>query len=205
MRPFFFAPPPSPCPPDEYRHRFARQTRRTRRRDPALLRDGTDEGGTASRVLRARCYPHGHRRAGFHCAGAGRRSGRALRRGVTQYTSALGIAPLREAIAAHYARAYGLTISPERIVVTAGASAALLLACLALVGRDDEVLMPDPSYPCNRHFVAAAEGRVLVPSGPDARFQLTEDDVRTRWATARAACCSRRRLTRPARRSNPTN
>ncbi|KML62420.1 aminotransferase [Burkholderia cepacia] len=106
----------------------------------------------------------------------------ALRRGVTQYTSALGIAPLREAIAAHYLRAYGLTISPERIVVTAGASAALLLACLALVGRDDEVLMPDPSYPCNRHFVAAAEGRaVLVPSGPDARFQLTEDDVRTRW------------------------
>ncbi|PFH26864.1 MULTISPECIES: pyridoxal phosphate-dependent aminotransferase [Burkholderia] len=106
----------------------------------------------------------------------------ALRRGVTQYTSALGIAPLREAIAAHYARAYGLTISPERIVVTAGASAALLLACLALVGRDDEVLMPDPSYPCNRHFVAAAEGRpVLVPSGPEARFQLTADDVRTRW------------------------
>ncbi|WP_049021886.1 pyridoxal phosphate-dependent aminotransferase, partial [Burkholderia cenocepacia] len=54
--------------------------------------------------------------------------------------------------------------------------------CLALVGRDDEVLMPDPSYPCNRHFVAAAEGRpVLVPSGPDARFQLTEHDVRTHW------------------------
>ncbi|OXH81439.1 aminotransferase, partial [Burkholderia multivorans] len=90
--------------------------------------------------------------------------------------------PLREAIAAHYARAYGLTIAPERIVVTAGASAALLLACLALVGRGDEVLMPDPSYPCNRHFVAAAEGRpVLVPSGPEARFQLTADDVRTRW------------------------
>ncbi|WP_323118409.1 pyridoxal phosphate-dependent aminotransferase [Burkholderia alba] len=107
----------------------------------------------------------------------------ALRQGVTQYTSALGIAPLREAIAAHYARAYGLTIAPERIVVTAGASAALLLACLALVGRDDEVLMPDPSYPCNRHFVAAAEGRaVLVPSGPDARFQLTSDDVKQRWS-----------------------
>ncbi|WP_414444131.1 pyridoxal phosphate-dependent aminotransferase [Burkholderia sp. 22PA0106] len=106
----------------------------------------------------------------------------AMRRGVTQYTSALGIAPLREAIAAHYLRTYGLTIAPERIVVTAGASAALLLACLALVGRDDEVLMPDPSYPCNRHFVAAAEGRpVLVPSGPEARFQLTADDVRERW------------------------
>ncbi|WP_179404393.1 pyridoxal phosphate-dependent aminotransferase [Burkholderia guangdongensis] len=106
----------------------------------------------------------------------------ALRRGVTQYTGALGISRLREAIAGHYARAYGLTVSPERIVVTAGASAALLLACLALVGRDDEVLMPDPSYPCNRHFVAAAEGRaVLVPSGPEARFQLTADDVRRLW------------------------
>ncbi len=106
----------------------------------------------------------------------------AMRRGVTQYTSALGIASLREAIAAHYRHAYGLEIAPERIVVTAGASAALLLACLALVGRDDEVLMPDPSYPCNRHFVSAAEGRaVLVPSGPEARFQLTADDVRERW------------------------
>ncbi|MEX3605952.1 MAG: pyridoxal phosphate-dependent aminotransferase [Burkholderia sp.] len=106
----------------------------------------------------------------------------AMRRGVTQYTSALGLAPLREAIAAHYVRAYGLEIAPERIVVTAGASVALLLACLALVGRDDEVLMPDPSYPCNRHFVAAAEGRpVLVPSGPEARFQLSVQDVRERW------------------------
>ncbi|WP_186109488.1 pyridoxal phosphate-dependent aminotransferase [Burkholderia gladioli] len=106
----------------------------------------------------------------------------AMWRGVTQYTSALGIAPLREAIAAHYARAYGLEIAPERVIVTAGASAALLLACLALVGRDDEVLMPDPSYPCNRHFVAAAEGRpVLVPSGPEARFQLSAKDVRERW------------------------
>ena len=45
-------------------------------------------------------------------------------------------------------------VDPARIVVTAGASAALLLACTALVDRDDEVLMPDPCYPCNRHFVA---------------------------------------------------
>lgn len=106
----------------------------------------------------------------------------ALRRGVTQYTGALGIAALREAIAGHYASVYGITIDPGRIVVTAGASAALLLACAALVDRDDEVLMPDPSYPCNRHFVAATEGKpVLVPSGPQARFQLTAGDVERRW------------------------
>lgn len=106
----------------------------------------------------------------------------ALRRGVTQYTGALGIAPLREAIATHYRRTYGLAIDPARIVITAGASAALLLACAALVDRDDEVLMPDPSYPCNRHFVATMEGKpVLVPSGPDVRFQLTAADIEWLW------------------------
>ena len=106
----------------------------------------------------------------------------ALRRGVTQYTSALGLHELREAIAAHYQHAYGLTVDPARVVVTAGASAALLLACTALVDRDDEVLMPDPCYPCNRHFVSAAEGKpVLVPSGPQARFQLTAADVERLW------------------------
>ncbi|ACC69806.1 pyridoxal phosphate-dependent aminotransferase [Paraburkholderia phymatum] len=107
---------------------------------------------------------------------------RALRSGATQYTGALGIHPLREAIAGHYKHTYGLEIDPARIVVTAGASAALLLACAALVDRDDEVLMPDPSYPCNRHFVAAAEGKpVLVPSGPAERFQLTANDVERLW------------------------
>ena len=106
----------------------------------------------------------------------------ALRRGVTQYTSALGLHALREAIAGHYAQFYGISVDPARIVVTAGASAALLLACAALVDRDDEVLMPDPCYPCNRHFVVAAEGKpVLVPSGPAERFQLTAADVERLW------------------------
>jgi len=102
----------------------------------------------------------------------------ALKSGVTQYTNALGIHALREAIAGHYAHAYGLDVDPARIVVTA----ALLLACTALVDRDDEVLMPDPCYPCNRHFVTAAEGKpVLVPSGPAERFQLTAADVERLW------------------------
>ncbi|MFB9122125.1 pyridoxal phosphate-dependent aminotransferase [Paraburkholderia dipogonis] len=106
----------------------------------------------------------------------------ALRRGVTQYTSALGLHALREAISAHYADFYGVDVDPARIVVTAGASAALLLACAALVDRDDEVLMPDPCYPCNRHFVIAAEGKpVMVPSGPAERFQLTAADVERLW------------------------
>ncbi|MBV8666860.1 MAG: pyridoxal phosphate-dependent aminotransferase [Burkholderiaceae bacterium] len=107
---------------------------------------------------------------------------KAMADGKLQYTSALGIHPLREAIAAHYRRVYGLKISPSRIVVTAGASAALLLACAALVEAGTEVLMPDPSYPCNRHFVAAFDGRAaMVPCGPEQRFQLSDAQVREHW------------------------
>ncbi len=109
---------------------------------------------------------------------------RAMANGKLQYTSALGIPSLREAIADHYRRVYGLTIAPSRIVVTAGASAALLLACAALVEPGTEVLMPDPSYPCNRHFVAAFEGIAkLVPSGPLDRFQLSDTTVREQWTS----------------------
>jgi len=107
----------------------------------------------------------------------------AIQKGATQYTESLGLPALREAIAGHYARAYGLDIAPQRIVVTAGASAGLLLACAALVTEGDEVLMPDPSYPCNRHFVSAFGGNaVLVPSGPAERYQLTADHVAQHWS-----------------------
>jgi len=59
----------------------------------------------------------------------------------------------------------------------------LLLACAALVEKDAEVLMPDPSYPCNRHFVAAFEGKsTLIPSGPEHRFQLSPQMVRDNWS-----------------------
>jgi aspartate/methionine/tyrosine aminotransferase len=69
--------------------------------------------------------------------------------GHTQYTQALGLPELREKISAWYASRFKVSISPSRIVLTAGASAALQLACLALIEAGDEMLMPDPSYPCN--------------------------------------------------------
>ncbi|GMV57800.1 MAG: aminotransferase [Betaproteobacteria bacterium] len=109
----------------------------------------------------------------------------AIGKGTTQYTPALGIQPLRRAIAGWYAARYGLRVDPERVVVTAGASAALLLVFAALVERDAEVLMPDPTYPCNRHFVAAFEGRArLLPCGPQTRFQLTAEQVDSNWSAA---------------------
>ncbi len=110
---------------------------------------------------------------------------RAMADGRLQYTSAVGIPSLREAIAAYYQRVYGLQVAPSRIIVTAGASAALLLACAALVEKGAEVLMPDPSYPCNRHFVAAFDGRAkMIPSGPQQRFQLSDAEVREHWGPA---------------------
>ena len=111
---------------------------------------------------------------------------RAIRDGRSQYTHALGLTPLREAIAHWYHTRWGLKVDPARIVVTAGASAALQLACLALIEAGDEVLMPDPSYPCNRQFVQAAEGRaVMIPSGPEQRFQLSADQVEAHWTPAK--------------------
>jgi aspartate/methionine/tyrosine aminotransferase len=106
----------------------------------------------------------------------------AIRRGNTAYTPALGLPALREAIAAFHQRAYGLAVDPQRVVVTAGASGALMLACAALFGRGDEVLMPDPCYPCNRHFVAnvGAQAR-LIPTTPAERFHLTAQQVEQHW------------------------
>jgi aspartate/methionine/tyrosine aminotransferase len=107
---------------------------------------------------------------------------RALHEGRTQYLPALGLDTLRERLSQWYADRFGLQVPARRIVITAGASAALQLACLALIEAGDEVLMPDPSYPCNRQFVQAAEGRaVLLPCAADQRFQLQADQVREHW------------------------
>lgn len=109
----------------------------------------------------------------------------ALQAGRTRYTPALGLPALRAAIAKHYADLYRVEMVAERIVVTAGASGALLLACAALVNPGAEVLMADPGYPCNRHFVAAVDGIArLVSCGPQARFQLLPDAAAAAWSDA---------------------
>lgn len=104
--------------------------------------------------------------------------------GATQYTNALGLEPLREAISAWYQSRFNVDVPARRIVITAGASAALQLACLALIEAGDEILMPDPSYPCNRHFVSAAEGVArLIPTGAAERYQLSAQQVQAHWGS----------------------
>lgn len=105
--------------------------------------------------------------------------------GRTQYTHATGLPELRARIAAWYATRFGVDVDPACIVITAGASAALQLACLALFEPGDEVLMPDPSYPCNRHFVAAVGGQArLLPTTAHGRYQLDAASVAAAWGPA---------------------
>lgn len=107
---------------------------------------------------------------------------RAIQEGKTQYTHANGLDPLREKISAWYLQRFNVNVPASRIVITAGASAALQLACLALIDSGDEILMPDPSYPCNRQFVRAADGVAkMIATTPQERFQLSAAKVQEHW------------------------
>ena len=109
---------------------------------------------------------------------------RAIGDGRTAYTHALGLDALRERLSHWYSTRFGVAVPASRIVVTSGASAALQLACLALIEAGDEVLIPDPCYPCNRQFVQAADGRaILLPTTASQRFQLSAAQVREHWQT----------------------
>jgi aspartate/methionine/tyrosine aminotransferase len=122
----------------------------------------------------------------------------ALRSKPMFYTSALGIQPLREAIAGWYKSALHVDVTPERVVVTAGSSAALLLALTALVDPGDEVLMGDPCYPCNRNFVHAVSGCPrLLPTAAERGYQITAEALH-------AAVTERSRAVIAASPSNPT-
>jgi aspartate/methionine/tyrosine aminotransferase len=108
---------------------------------------------------------------------------RALERGDLFYTPALGFPELRAAIARYYGTHHGVEIAPERIAVTSGSSAALLLALGVLMNAGAEVLVTDPGYPANRHFVRLLDGvPVNVAVGPDSRYQMTPELLERYWS-----------------------
>lgn len=83
---------------------------------------------------------------------------RATEAGLSGYTAPAGVPALREAIAHYYDEHFGASVDPGRVLVTSGASGALLLASMALIDPGDEVLMADPAYPANQNFVRGAGG-----------------------------------------------
>lgn len=112
----------------------------------------------------------------------------ALVAGETHYTPAMGLPALREAISTFYRERYGVAVPAERIVITPGASGALLLALGVLLDRDSEVLMADPGYPCNRHFVRFVEGAARgIPVDATTGYQLNTELLQQHWAEATRA------------------
>lgn len=106
----------------------------------------------------------------------------AIDKGLTQYTPAGGIPELRSAISHWYKTRYGLDIAPERILVTPGASGALLMVFSLLVDPGQTFMMSDPGYPCNRQFLRLIEARgQLVPCSVEDDFQLTPEAIRENW------------------------
>jgi len=104
----------------------------------------------------------------------------ALQAGKTHYAPDLGLPALRDAIARSYAPA--IQVDPEQVVVTPGSSGALQLIFAAILSPGDEVLLTDPGYPCNRHFVRLFEGVPLsVPADASTSYQLTADLIRRHW------------------------
>ena len=123
---------------------------------------------------------------------------KAIADGRVRYTSSLGIPELREAISGYYADRFGLDVPARRVVVTPGASGALLLALAATIDRDDQVLLADPGYPCNRNLIRMCEGEpVGIPVGALTDYQLTAGLVSGRWTP-------RTRAVLLATPSNPT-
>ncbi|MCW5603957.1 MAG: pyridoxal phosphate-dependent aminotransferase [Burkholderiales bacterium] len=123
---------------------------------------------------------------------------RAVDKGDLFYTPALGLPELREKIAGFYRSRYGVEVSSSRIIITSGSSGALLLAAAVLVDPGDQVLMADPGYPANRHFVRMMEGEpVGVAVGADSQYQLTPELLERRWGDRTVAAL----LASP---SNPT-
>ncbi len=106
---------------------------------------------------------------------------RAIKDGRTKYTSSLGILPLREAVAEHYAATYGVRIAADQVLVTPGTSPAMLLLFGYLLDPGDEVVLGDPYYACYPNFIRYAEGRLVTVSTAEKEgFALRADAVRER-------------------------
>ncbi len=98
--------------------------------------------------------------------------------GATTYTHSLGLLELRQAIARHYRRRYGVNVDPEQILVSSGTSPLMLLLFSALVEEGDEVILPDPSYACYPNFIRFFGGRpVMLRTRPEDGFQPRPSDV----------------------------
>lgn len=92
------------------------------------------------------------------------------------YTAALGVPALRQSLARHYDRWYGLSVDPAQVAITTGSSGAFVLAFLAAFEPGDRVALARPGYPAYRNILASLGIEVVdIPCGADTRYQPTPD------------------------------
>ena len=101
------------------------------------------------------------------------------------YTPALGSAPLRSAVAGHYARWYGLDLDPAEVAITTGSSGGFVLAFLAAFDHGDRVALARPGYPAYRNILGALGCEVVdIATGPAERYQPTVAQLEAAHAEA---------------------
>jgi aspartate/methionine/tyrosine aminotransferase len=104
---------------------------------------------------------------------------KALKDGKTRYTSSLGLLELREAISENYYEKYRVSISPDQIIITSGSSAAMLLLFLSIIEKGDEIILPDPHYPCYPNFIKFLGGTpIFVNIYESDGFQYRVEDIK---------------------------
>lgn len=105
-----------------------------------------------------------------------------LATGEVKYTQAAGLPELRQHIADYYQADFGVRVDPAQIIITPGASGALLLALSATLNAGDKLLLADPCYPCNRSFLSLLDAKAkLVPVDAETHYQLNADLVQQYW------------------------
>jgi (5-formylfuran-3-yl)methyl phosphate transaminase len=103
---------------------------------------------------------------------------KALKDGRTRYAHSLGLVPLREAIAEHYLARYGVTVSPDQVLVTAGTSPAMLLLFSTLLDPGDRVLLTDPHYAVYPNLIRYPGGEPIFAATFEAEgFQCRTDEL----------------------------
>jgi (5-formylfuran-3-yl)methyl phosphate transaminase len=106
---------------------------------------------------------------------------RAIGDGATTYTHSLGLLELREALAEHYARRYGVAVDPGRIIVSSGTSPLMLLLFSALLDPGDEIILADPCYACYPNFIRFPGGTpAFLRTREEDGFQPRPEEVRRR-------------------------
>jgi len=104
---------------------------------------------------------------------------RALEGGHTHYTHSLGLFELRDAICEYYLATYGVSIGPDRIIVTSGSSPAIFLVFSALLEKDDQVIISDPHYACYPNFIKFVQGHpVTIRVYEEDGFQYRPESIK---------------------------